>query len=1366
MSTAAVPAPSRRRWRWLLSRLALALALVLALLAGVWATRARWLAPWLVEQAEQRLGDLTGAELRLGTLGGDWLRTIELSDIDWRDDRDDAVLREARVRLVRARWDPWKALRGQPDWLVAVELEGLRVRARVRGGDDREGAAGEPFELPARLPSVDVRDVELELELEAGTLALAQARLALAPPGEARQPLQIEAGRLSWQAQVGPSVAGRLEADLAWSAPRLEIGSLRLDGVERVRSSWVDLSGVARDAVAWDARLAVLEGDLRAEGTWREGTLDVDVELESVALEPALRIALGEEDELPRAALTGRGSLHLEEGRPEALRASFEGRAAEVVLAGRAIEEIDGQVALEGGVLTVGRLLARRGSGRLEARDVALPLGLDLLETLRAARGSVDLQATDLPAWLGTPPPPGSLVSRAPAHTLTLGLRLTETGLALERGQLTTFGGTAAVRPSSIVWGPPGRMLEEAYLDVDLDLDFRDLSDLGPVLASDRRWGGSLRGSLALDGTWGSVVGGLDVEGLDVVAGGLELGELRAVADVDAERVQVAEFRADGALGRLALEGTWILADQRFEQASLQAATSAPQVWLPDLFARGTIEVQARASGSPLDPQGRFEVHATDLELVPLPGRPLERLALIARLEPGAVAVEELALESMGLALAGRGELQHAGWQAPFELRLDALSARLDELDLALVESAHVLIGASSVETGPLRLAGSAGELDGELEWRQGDLSLQLAARRLDPMPVLAPLVPAGFDLQGVQGELALELVDGALAGRGRLDVARLVPAQGLAELRGGLSGVLQDGRVVLERFEIESDRGQALSLAGEAPLDLLGATLLPDGPLDLRGSARVDELGVLPLGLGDSRLALTGALSTDFTLRGSWERLAGEASLGGRDLALTSNNGTALLGPAALTARLDVGESTLVLRELALDAPGQAQISGSGLLQSGLVPRRWMEDGPGELLAAPLTLDLQLVAADLAFLARLSPAIRRVSGHLSGDIGLSGSLADPSPRARLDIVDGDLRLAGDIPSIAALRARLELEPGALELVHLRGEMGGGPVEGDGRLDWSGAAPRVTLALRGDEVLLVQQPTLRVRADVDLAVEGPLDALAVSGRLGLREGRYSKRIDLFGRGPATRAAPGPPLRLFSFEEGPLARMQLDLEVVSVEPFRVENNLVRGSVRADLRLTGSGEDPALVGALFVDPTRVNLPATTMQTTSGTLVFSRQDPLMPRLDVRLETRVRSFEIQAWATGPLADPQLELTSIPPLPSEDLLVLVLTGKPPDQSWDARAGEQAAQTVAFFVGKDLLQEWVSDPGADPSDSWLDRVEYRTGVDVTISGKETSEFSLRIVGEPTGTGRTVWLRAESDAYDRINYGVRMLLRLK
>ena len=78
----------------------------------------------------------------------------------------------------------------------------------------------------------------------------------------------------------------------------------------------------------------------------------------------------------------------------------------------------------------------------------------------------------------------------------------------------------------------------------------------------------------------------------------------------------------------------------------------------------------------------------------------------------------------------------------------------------------------------------------------------------------------------------------------------------------------------------------------------------------------------------------------------------------------------------------------------------------------------------------------------------------------------------------------------------------------------------------------------------------------------------------------------------------------------------------------------------------------------------------LPAAMLRTTSGTVRFDRDDPLVPQLDVRPETRVRGYDIAVHATGPSDAPEVELSSVPPLQSEDVLGLMLTGQPPESAW------------------------------------------------------------------------------------------------
>ena len=122
-------------------------------------------------------------------------------------------------------------------------------------------------------------------------------------------------------------------------------------------------------------------------------------------------------------------------------------------------------------------------------------------------------------------------------------------------------------------------------------------------------------------------------------------------------------------------------------------------------------------------------------------------------------------------------------------------------------------------------------------------------------------------------------------------------------------------------------DASRRLELRGEAPFDPLGERLLPEGALSLKGEFDLADLTSLPLTIGQARIALAGALGVRFDLSGEWARVLGSASVEGNDLALVSPNGTALFGPARLSARVDCGEETTSLSEILLQAPGQQRL-------------------------------------------------------------------------------------------------------------------------------------------------------------------------------------------------------------------------------------------------------------------------------------------------------------------------------------------------------------------------------------------------------------------------------------------------------
>ncbi|HVS18787.1 MAG TPA: translocation/assembly module TamB domain-containing protein [Planctomycetota bacterium] len=1358
------------RLRRIARALAFAVAASAVLLGLLYATRAQFLLPWLGRLAAAELEEHSGLRVEYGALGGNLLGELEMRDLRLTDPSPHAPVPRAEVGWLRVRYDLWGLLRG--DLGALEELEASRVRVELRAGGGSGGPADpQPFAFPDALPRVRLRDVALRFDTDAGWLRLASADLDLEPAADGPaaddvHTLRLSAGEAAFGLDDGRTGGATLEAELALDGARVELASLRLDGVERARETWLDLAHVARSELEWGGELALAEGELAHTGALRDGRLQLDLHPRALRVGPVFAF-LWPDLELPDAHLDGNLGLEFDTGGSARPVVRWNGRMRELRYAGRDLDQLEGEVVWEDGVLAIARLEASVGEDRLRADGVRLPLGRGLAETLREARGALHLESSDLPELLRGVPDAraltedAALAERVPAHRLELDVRLAPGELRIERGALSLPDGALELQPGSLRWS--GDDLDEAFVDLDLAFDFRDLAGLAQLALAPREWSGSLRGRLDLHGPLNALGGELELAGREVVAAGVALGELSARADVDRERVRVEAFESEGDAGRLAASGTWEFADGLLREVELTLDVPDLTPFAAGRLDSGALELRAHLSGAPADLRGTFDIEAREVSGELVAGRRVQTLTLAGSLAERRVTLERAVLEVDGVRIEAAGAVAHAGYDLPLEIELDALQARRDALDLVLSAPVRIELDRARLALPEVHLVGSAGDLRLRVSSEGDDLELEVRGERLDPMPLLVPFVSPDFELSGVSCDLRVVRSGGALSVAGELDVARLRPAAGVPEVSISARGSVSDGRALLERLAVEAGPGRRLELSGEAPLRLGAFDPLGPGPLRLVGSLDLRQLEELPwerLGLA---LPLAGDLGLDLEVGGDWSTPSGHIALRGERLALVSpRSRTALFGPARLAGRIEFASARVELLGFEFRAPDQAAIMADASLGAGLRPRSWAAGNDGGLREGALTGSLRLDAADLALAARRVPSVRRLDGQVSGEVALGGSVSAPEIEGVLEVREGELRLTGDVPGLSALSARLEFTHEAVRVVQLEGEIGGGPLQVTGLVEWASGTPTLDLPLTGSEVLLVQQPELRLRSDVELSLGGPLDALTLTGELGLRDGRWSKRIDFYRPGSEVRAPPSTELELFSFEEAPLADLRFDVDIRSRDPFVVANNLVDGELLCELRLGGTGRSPDLVGSLFVGETRVSLPASRLISQGGTIRFERDDPLVPQLDVRFTTRTRGYDVTLRLTGTSVEPEVTLTSSPPLSDEDLLLLVLTGKMPSSPWGDDGSQGAVENVAFFIGKDILQGWFG--GDSEGDSLLDRIEYRTGADVSLSGAKTAEFSFRLSGPQTGRGRTVLLRAEQDVYDHDNFGLRFVLR--
>jgi translocation and assembly module TamB len=440
------------------------------------------------------------------------------------------------------------------------------------------------------------------------------------------------------------------------------------------------------------------------------------------------------------------------------------------------------------------------------------------------------------------------------------------------------------------------------------------------------------------------------------------------------------------------------------------------------------------------------------------------------------------------------------------------------------------------------------------------------------------------------------------------------------------------------------------------------------------------------------------------------------------------------------------------------------------------------------------LALTGHLHSADLGWLAAQSPHIRRVSGQLDATLSVNGPASDPAVSGTLRVTGGELRPELDLPSVQALNLEAEAAPDGVHVQTLSGELGAAPFRVTGSLGRTGRAEmEASLGLQGENLLLYRGEGVKLRADSTLSLAGPLSLLRLSGEVAVTDGYYEKYFDVLSvlRGSRTPSTGGG-FQLFSLRTPPLSQAAFDIRFTSRQPFRVRNNLMKGSLRPDLRLEGTGLVPVLTGVVYVDETHLVLPAGTVRFESGLIRFDRTRPDRPILHLVGKSRIGGYDITMLVEGPLDEPTVTLSSVPPVSSEDLLRLVLTGRiPGSRDGDAVSSgapvsiedvhpvssgrgsssggpgpDRQKLNVAVYVGRDLVARWFGGQYMDANSSILDRFEIELGRSVTRSGDDTIDAQFRLAQGVLRDGDTLYITGEKDVFDFYNAGIKIVFRFK
>jgi translocation and assembly module TamB len=515
------------------------------------------------------------------------------------------------------------------------------------------------------------------------------------------------------------------------------------------------------------------------------------------------------------------------------------------------------------------------------------------------------------------------------------------------------------------------------------------------------------------------------------------------------------------------------------------------------------------------------------------------------------------------------------------------------------------------------------------------------------------------------------------------------------------------------------------------------------DAPLDLRASVRPEAFFWQTV----SELAGITLVdpSVDLSLAGTWRSPQGRILARVPELVLQHSTLTNL-------ALSDLQVDLVLDRHRAHLAQGQVLVQGQRVSLEGDLPLNdssWKQLFQKQLPSwQQATARLSINEAQLAAFAPMFPEVLAPQGELNAELRL---LPGADLEGTMTLRHARTRPLGNTAPIRDIYVTMRFGNRVLALENASANLSGAPVQLTGRADlrgtnWMGGElPPFDLTLRGTNVPVARQPEYIIRSDLNLAVIKTNDAPPiVVGTAHLRDSFYLSDISALVPKKVSTPAARPPY--FSIDNPTVSDWRLAVAVDGIRWLKVRTGLFNGEVTANLQLEGTLKDPIALGGLKVDSGLVRFPFANLEVQQGLVTLTSQDPYHPQLLVHASSKQFGYDIRMEVSGSIDSPIIQFTSNPSLSSEQILLMITSGQLPQGALNLTP-QQRAQTVALFLGRDLLSKLGF------GDQSQERLTISSGEEVSVQNKPTYRVEYRVAPRWSITG-------EYDRFGDFNAGLK------
>ena len=363
--------------------------------------------------------------------------------------------------------------------------------------------------------------------------------------------------------------------------------------------------------------------------------------------------------------------------------------------------------------------------------------------------------------------------------------------------------------------------------------------------------------------------------------------------------------------------------------------------------------------------------------------------------------------------------------------------------------------------------------------------------------------------------------------------------------------------------------------------------------------------------------------------------------------------------------------------------------------------------------------------------LPMFTEAISDATGETRFSLKVNGSLSTPNLIIHADIKDGGMTIPSLFQKLHHMNGGVRITSNAILIDNIKGMLDTGKFEFNGAIDLDRYQPsNIGLKLKVDNLPISIPDLLDIRLSSELDVRGSSEKYLIKGDVVLLEGTYDKDVRLNLMESIGQESRKEPLVTSKTPWPIFNNMALDCRISYRDPFVVDNNIALLTIKPDLNIHGTVNQPLISGRAEVETGTVYFQKNEFNVKKGVFDFINPYKIEPTIDIQSEVKIRKWTVFLKISGTPDTLRFDMTSDPSEREEDILSLLISGKT-TQELIAREGGSSLSPRQMLA--DVLSETVQKDIKDATGLDVVALEYNEAKDAEASdevkvtlGKELS----------------------------------------